>query len=650
MARAPKSLAHISLFFEYLGYEVLEKSDTRYKLLIVSTDCLETCDLSEGERMELERKLIEYRKSDACLMKLKYMKLKNYLQEVHERQKEANLRNQTLLREFDQFEAQMKTSSSEMARKMEAWYRREIKRVLSLGEDDLAAEGDEEGDRTEQMLWAGISTKTAMPRQLHHPATGLMSHHTSAISDDGDLGIQQNPLQSTESCSVPDPPSCLPSLEGLGLESSSIDLERDAPVEGAARPGDVAASEEGSEELISSASGSKPGTPEEEQPQGSVPGPKPCLGNGWTPKEVSWDISPVLPVPASTEEVMPSVPQGSASPAAGWELGSDAHAEEDSPAHTPNPPVEQEELPSVSSAPGGSHGMLAALSRALELIEDMVRTSPRRQALYQGKHVVTLELLSFCNGAVRLKDGDLEACEAVVLHQLRASLQSTLNGCLLPENTLRAQGRAEDEEQSRPEQRWDMDMLRACLSNHALFLRRHQVQLPEDVSEMFESLLAQDSQALPGWREALPEESGDRSSTQSNESSCSLSCTPNDGGETEEAEHAPGLAGTGGQGVASWCEDESKEKSAVEKIPITGWDVGYNGSKARESQETQSETSPSSSQSLPLSRAETRKGTVAAIKSKAFWGESDESSSELEAALRPQGHSTGADEFDDFYD
>lgn len=36
--------------------------------------------------------------------------------------------------------------------------------------------------------------------------------------------------------------------------------------------------------------------------------------------------------------------------------------------------------------------------------------------------------------------------------------------------------------------------------------------------------------------------------------------------------------------------------------------------------------------------------------SAAFWGESDDSSSELEAALRPQTHSTNSDDFDDFYD
>ncbi|KAK2520230.1 Kiz [Columba guinea] len=53
---------------------------------------------------------------------------------------------------------------------------------------------------------------------------------------------------------------------------------------------------------------------------------------------------------------------------------------------------------------------------------------------------------------------------------------------------------------------------------------------------------------------------------------------------------------------------------------------------------------------LEVKRTETKKGTVTAIKSKAFWGESDDSSSEIEAALRPQSRSPEADEFDDFYD
>lgn len=55
-------------------------------------------------------------------------------------------------------------------------------------------------------------------------------------------------------------------------------------------------------------------------------------------------------------------------------------------------------------------------------------------------------------------------------------------------------------------------------------------------------------QALPVLREALPEECGDRSSIQSNESSYSLPSIPNDGREIKQAKHAPRLAGTGGQG------------------------------------------------------------------------------------------------------
>ncbi|XP_059684438.1 centrosomal protein kizuna [Gavia stellata] len=618
---------------------------------------------SEAKRLELERKLMEYRKSDAHLMKLKYMKLKKYLKEIDERQKGALLRNQTFLKEFDQLEAHMKISSSEMIQKMETWYGREIKSILSLQEGNMSAEGDKEEDYNEQMPWVGrqteISTGAAVPRGLYHPATVFMGCHTSAVSAAGGLGMWQKCLQPAESHLAPDPPSCSPSLEGLGPENRSADLESDASVEGAVRRGDLAAGEEGSEQLISSASDPEPAAPEEERLQGSVPGPKPCLSNWWTCKEASWESSVELSVPASAEEAMPSAPgmlRGMASPADGWEQGRDACAAEGSPLQPPDPPAAQEE-PSVSAAPGGHRGMLAGLSRALQLIEDMaVRMSPQHRALYQGEHLGTMgteELLSFCNRADSLKEDDLEACEAVVLHQLRALLQSPLNGCLLPEKTLDAKGRAVDEKQTRPDQQWDVDELQTCLSNHALLLKKHRVQLTEEVAEMFESLLvsgktAQDGQAL---REVLPEECGDRSSIQSNESSYSLPSVPNDGGEIKQAKDSPWLAGTGEQEVTSWCEDESKEESAVEKIPITGWDSGDNSFKAKASQETRSETSSSSNErSPPFSRTETRKGMVTAIKSKAFWGESDDSSSEIEAALRPQTHSTEADEFDDFYD
>ncbi|XP_040410234.1 centrosomal protein kizuna isoform X3 [Cygnus olor] len=156
-------------------------------------------------------------------------------------------------------------------------------------------------------------------------------------------------------------------------------------------------------------------------------------------------------------------------------------------------------------------------------------------------------------------------------------------------------------------------------------------------------------QAPPLLREVLPEEEcGDRSSIQSNESSYSSPSIPNDGREIKQAKHAPRLDGTGKQEVTSWCEDESQEESVIKKIPITGCGIGNDSSKTKESQEICSESSSSSERSGDLSRTEVRKGFVTAIKSKAFWGVSDDSSSESEAALHPQIHST-ADEFD-FYD
>lgn len=50
------------------------------------------------------------------------MKLTKYLEEIDERQKRALLRNQTILKELNQFEAHMKTSSSELIQKMEVTF------------------------------------------------------------------------------------------------------------------------------------------------------------------------------------------------------------------------------------------------------------------------------------------------------------------------------------------------------------------------------------------------------------------------------------------------------------------------------------------------------------------------------------------------
>nr|XP_047934984.1 centrosomal protein kizuna isoform X2 [Anser cygnoides] len=626
---------------------------------------------SETRRLELERKLMEYKKSDAYLMKLKYTKLKKYLEELNERQKRALLRNQAILKELNQFEAHMKTSSSELIQKME-WYGREIKSVLSLREGNLSAQGDEK-EYNKQNPWvlrqAGIHSGTATSRGLYHPATIFMGRHMSAA-----WSMQQKAPQAAESRSVPEPCShrqavlssdqtdrCLlrvgsdmpctnkrdkqdgkadvlvqekmpitsrvalvessmhSSLSHLtehrnlaechllspnraSVESRTADLNSDTSVEG---------EEVTCEHLVASAEDYKQAVPVafvpepsiSEEDQESIPGPQDGLNNGQPSQAVSGDSSSEPLVCAGEGMLMPA---GSRT----WARGIHP-AEVSSP--QPSSPCTAEEEPLGSLAPDG-----------------------------------------FCSQASSLKEDDLEAGEAAVCHQPKALLQSLWGGHALPGNILCAARGAG--EQSRLDLPQDVDVLQAPLSSPTSFMAGHCPLLTEEVVAMFENLLvsgkeAPDDQAPPLLREVLPEEvCGDRSSIQSNESSYSLPSIPNDGREMKQAKHAPRLDGTGKQEVTSWCEDESQEESVIKKIPITGCDIGNDSSKTKESQEICSERSSSSERSGDLSRTEVRKGFVTAIKSKAFWGVSDDSSSESEAALHPQIHSTEADEFDDFYD
>uniref|UniRef100_A0A8D2MG91 Centrosomal protein kizuna n=1 Tax=Zonotrichia albicollis TaxID=44394 RepID=A0A8D2MG91_ZONAL len=482
-------------------------------------------------------------------------------------------------------------------------YGREIKNLLSLREGSLSAGGGKEAGPSKQVLQAGgqvgIGTNAAVPGELGYPAAALQGCPTSAAPAPGGLGSEQ------------EPPLRSPSPDGLSVSPETGSAAGEGE-EGAAGHGDLAASEEGSEQL-SSASGAKAAPPR----AGSVPGAEPILSSWWAHREGS---SAKLPVPAGAEEeARPSIPSLQ------QKQGRDAQAPEGSLLPPLNPPAAQEE-PLDSSAPHRSGGMRAELQelcQALQLLEGLVeRMSPRHRALYQGQPSGTVELPSACAGPSGLAQGDLEVMEAVVLRQLQAVSQSMQSGSLPLENTNEAVGRAGQEEHTR-----DTDTVRTLLSHHGLFLKQHQVQLPEQVAEMFEQLLAsgeEEQERQTVLREALPGERGDEPPVQSDESSLGLPSIPTNGGE-------------GKQGELAWQE--------------RGGDHSHDSPEGSDSLGTHLESSSLSNGSAPLFfRTELRKETVPAIKSKAFWGESDDSSSELEAALRPQTHSTDSDDFDDFYD
>ncbi|XP_068796886.1 centrosomal protein kizuna isoform X3 [Struthio camelus] len=690
---------------------------------------------SETKRLELERELIDYRKSDAYAVKLKYTKLKKYLKEIDERQKKALLRNQTFLREFNQFEAHMKTSSSEIIQKMEVQYGREIKSVLSLQGSSLPARGDEDDCSKQVPLvarQAGINTGTAMSRGLYHPATIFMGRQMSAISSTEDFSTQQKSFQPIKSFSISDPHSCRQAAQSSNMTDSyvvqtnsdmqclnkpdKIDVETDLqmgekmpltssmssengrthclaiesnanngrinlaeskksaklssplherlnpenrttdfkstsssrPVKEVVTSEHFVANEERSEQPVSLVSTSELIISEKEHLQESLPEPEHHVNN-CTSKQTSSDSSSDLTVSVTEEDdvINATEPQQSlediyskmALKAVSSEQERDTRSVERFSLQSSNLCTAEEE-PSVSSAPEGDCLTFEGFSHLLQFVEDLIEiASPKGMALYQSGSTSAAkmkQLISFCNRAGNLKEDDLETCEAVVLHQLQSLLQSILNGCLLPEKTLNVEGRAMGEKQIRSDQQLDLAKLWACLSKHALFLKKHHVLLTEEVAKMFDTLLiseknVQDAQALPLLREVLPEECEDRSSIQSNESSYSLPSILNDRGEIKQSKHAHWLDSVG---------TREQERN-----------IGDNSSKPKKRQEMSSEASTSSNEgSRPSSRTESRRGTVAAIQSKAFWGESDDSNSEIEAALRPQTHNTEADEFDDFYD
>ncbi|KAF6088205.1 kizuna centrosomal protein [Phyllostomus discolor] len=235
---------------------------------------------------------------------------------------------------------------------------------------------------------------------------------------------------------------------------------------------------------------------------------------------------------------------------------------------------------------------------------------------------------------------DLEDCRPAVLHQLLR---------LSP-------GGGTDEKQVRSEQACALSLLRAQLGQHVSTLKEHDNSAKEEIGKLSEVFLVknvdQGTKAPLLLKRVPTEECEGRSAFHSNESSCSLPSILNDNTGIKEARPALWFNRvlTREQEVPSGCRDESKEESMVVKIPIMGLNIGSGTLKIKTTNKIISEASFSSSEGSPLSRHENKKKLTTNLKSKAFCIESDDSNSEIEAALRPRNHSTSTDDFDDFYD
>ncbi|XP_070795236.1 centrosomal protein kizuna isoform X2 [Pituophis catenifer annectens] len=625
---------------------------------------------SESKRVELERKMLEYSTPDTSITKLKYTNLKKYLNEICERQKKSLLRNQDLLKEFDCIEAHIRKFAS---------------RSESLQKLKMIPEARQ----------SGINARTAMSRGLYHTATIFMGRQMSAVSSVEDFSaLQKSKL--TKGFSISDPHSYRQPSQSCYMTDSCVvqtnsDLQysnksdkidgKTSLLKGEEMP--VTSSVSYENERTSLTGESIANNDSNNFVENNVhPEPKSLLHRKLSSENRSTSLKSYSSCKSLIGEHSLQYEQGIKEPISlSGDPGILVSANECSEGKSPvlgstmnlDKNILQEEDKSLSgstdltvsvseeeeesnylklqqnlnstdckldnvicnneeysqiffSTEHSSSGpdlreclSLEGFCHVLTFIEELVAKVPSGySALYQSGTANTAELeklISLCNKGGNLAQENFEACEALVLYQLQKLLQNTMNGCLLQDKMLNDKKERLNEEQSRSELASYFTKIWERLSKHILLLQKHHILLRQEVKDMFGTLLIlerhkQESPISPVLKDFV-EDCEDRSFS---------------------------------------CSDKTSYNSQAENSPEKQG-LNISGLKEQKSNGTSSEPSFSSlERKSSLSREENQRGIISTIKSKAFWGESDDSNSDIEAALRPQEHCSQEDGFSDFYD
>ncbi|XP_051867499.1 centrosomal protein kizuna isoform X2 [Pristis pectinata] len=270
------------------------------------------------------------------------------------------------------------------------------------------------------------------------------------------------------------------------------------------------------------------------------------------------------------------------------------------------------------------------------------------------------EITRICNRKGSLNKESLEACGAVVLHQFKELLRNTSNGCLFSEEILKKDWEAVDKIINRLSNvPADSATLWDHLYSHILSLLEHQVLSIDETAEIFGPLLVAEnsnSKKAVALLKKILSKAIEHQSIQSDESSCSLSSILNDSAEINATNPVPWLHlnKTKQQETRAY---ELMKQSAMQQNKKDGSDLPspdkrnqkYTKKMKNDTDEDNRETD-SSEESSPL-RCRNKHEGINPAKSKAFWGESEDSASDIEAILHPKTSEVQKDEddFDDFF-
>ncbi|XP_040837708.1 centrosomal protein kizuna isoform X2 [Ochotona curzoniae] len=544
-------------------------------------------------------------------------------------------------------------------------------------------------DERKVALQAGINLGTAMSRGLYQPATIFMGRQMSAISSLADFSREQKSPQPTKNFSIPDPHSLSQTAQSRDVTDScvvqthsdtqclkksdntdgktSLQTGRRTPVTGS-----VLSEEEQTHCLEI---GGNPRLSENHLSVGkkcaqlhslfqerlspenrtddfkcdSCSRSEESEGGVLTQERIEVEEAraspPVLPV---------SVPEHCAADSRAREehparrASSGLHSQGELESQSPFQGVQDEEEESLSS----SSDLTVSVSE-----DDFILKSPEPQP----------------NPGDKMEGEDeIETLKLIHTKQKREALPTEEDKCAV--QTVSSPGSEKEFSTKSPtresEEAPDSGFLKAQLGDATL---REQVRSPQEATAFL--------------REASVEECADGSAVHSTESSCSLPPILNDDPGRKEAKPPLELHSVHAreQEVSSDCGDERKEDSMATAVPITetrvyqllkmsalqdnrkqtedrlpraaasasqpsGLHVGSSAPQTKSASSTASGARDSSGEGSPLSRNENKKKLIVNLKSNVFWGESDDSNSDIEAALRPRNCDTSSDGFDDFYD
>ncbi|KAG7510861.1 hypothetical protein JOB18_033879 [Solea senegalensis] len=709
------------------------------------------CVCREKRRLELERDLFAYSRSDKRILQIKCSKLRSYLKEISNREAQAKMRNLELLRDVECIENSMREYHSDhgsLQQQKADFFRKISKHMEERKKMDKEVEADKikvvhrkhwdtslshpaknftqpptihfMDHQTSRASGAEAGTTSAHSHQAWHhspyrslhsgerspsgllkncrvsgeDAAGNRAHLSDDISDSND---------SPDACNLSDKHErkmeVLPSVCALTCASGSVpfgsDDEQERPPQvtlmgpeknqspsgrGLTGAKDSPAENTNSPDIthqssiMETADGGltlvMPETTFEKEAQ-HKPGSRESVSTPSSDVQLSESSESDLSISLTQSELEDDLQEDVESERNATSAESPDHSQ-----HSPDPSK------NTSSAVALQRLSQEGLFNLLDTIEGRLRGE--RTTLYRDSSVDGRQLnrlIGLCNGGADLNDEDLGACGAVVLHELQRLSWSTAKGCLLPRDLVSSHQSSPDPTEISTSLPPDAARLWDRWFKHALLLKEHRVLNTEHLVQLFTPLLLERHASYSHQAKVLLRTLLSRSSEEcpsaEDERDLSSPCDSSPLITDSDVKAARPVQRQQIQELQS-AEEDSHDESPVESVPIRETKAYQllkqsamqkrpqsSGEEEDDDEEEEDDSisginrgheedlgraKHSSHQDPYPWREKTNSKAHSATQSKALWEDSDDSNSEIEAALRPQPLNTNSHDSDDFYD